>query len=43
MSEQKMKRKILVVEDSDLERALLIEVLMGAGVLWDTSPTYSAP
>ena len=32
MIEQGEKRKILVVDDSDLERELLIEVLKGAGV-----------
>ncbi|MDP2654273.1 MAG: response regulator [Candidatus Omnitrophota bacterium] len=32
MADDKSKNKILVVDDSDLERELLIEVLKGAGV-----------
>ena len=32
MGEQSLRKKILVVDDSDLERELLIEVLRGAGV-----------
>lgn len=32
MAEQNSRKKILVVDDSDLERELLIEVLRGAGV-----------
>ena len=32
MVEQNLRKKILVVDDSDLERELLVEVLRGAGV-----------
>ena len=35
MVEQNLRKKILVVDDSDLERELLVEVLRGAGVYND--------